>query len=181
MTSPIRSLLGLLLLLSTSGYAVAQVRTPQAQIERKPEIPAEIQSEAPARISQAPPLGRPELDARVETTSVRVFQLDNQCEDFVGTVLQLPRATALSDAVGAAIQESSTLDFEVAGYRVSEGPIPREVTVDFRLPPDTMRTLESLSMCEGRSLYGSIRQTLTANGQFGVSQVRFTLAGRELR
>ncbi len=150
-------------------------------------------------LAQDAPIGRPDRQlVAADVTSVRVFKLDNQCEDFEGRVLKLPRETALNEAVGKAIETSATLDFSLAGYRVEPGPGFDEATVDFRVasntedsnPEDSVtseetaqisRTLKSLSMCEGLSLFGSIRQTLTSNGQFGVSRVRFTLAGQELR
>lgn len=227
MTSPIRPLLGLLLLVSVSGCTVARAQNnaqnnTQSTAQNLTSNPSSnpspavaplresaLPQAAPSRLAndrilaqtlaQDVPIGRPEREpATADVTSVEVFKLDNQCEDFEGRVLKLPRDTALNEAVGKAIETSTTLDFSLAGYRVEPGPGFDEATVDFRVvsnsdassdanaatPEETAqisRTLKSLSMCEGLSLFGSIRRTLTGNGQFGVSRVRFTLAGQELR
>ncbi|NJM56923.1 MAG: hypothetical protein HC857_05125 [Synechococcales cyanobacterium RU_4_20] len=179
MTSPVRSLLGLLLLLSTSSCALVSAQVSNPQPQNLEESPSPAQGVAQ---TQNAPIGRPDRQlSSVDMTSISVFELDNQCDKFVGKVVKLPRETALNQAVGQAIQASSTLDLDLAGYRVIDGPGFGEVTVDFRIAPQAKRSLQSLSICEGLSLYGSIRRTLINNGQFGLTQVRFTLAGQELR
>ncbi len=208
MTSPFRFFLGLSFAaaagISGGAIALAQLQDPSlpqslsqplaqslldgdvnAPSNPRPDARPNPSGPAPSLLD-APPLGEPDRQPNRQvtaatTTSVEVFKLDSQCDRFQGEVLVLPRQTALEDAVGQAIAASKTVDFDLAGYRVTPGPGVGEVTVDLRVTSNSKRSLKSLSHCEGLSLLGGIRHTLVANGQFGINQVQFTAAGEVLR
>lgn len=127
------------------------------------------------------PLGRPNRPiSAANITSVKVFNLDSQCDGFEGEVVKLAEDGSLEEAVGLAIANSNNPDFSISSYRVGDGRFPQEVIVDLRLASDSERVFNSLSVCEGQALFGSIRRTLVENGQFDVTQVQFTAAGEDI-
>ena len=141
---------------------------------------AASQTDSESLFAQAP-LGRPNRPiSAANITSVKVFNLDSQCENFEGEVIKLAEDGSLEEAVGLAIANSNNPDFAIDSYRVGEGRFPQEVVVDLRLAPDSERLFSSLSICEGKALFGSIRRTLVENGQFDVTQVLFTAAGEDI-
>lgn len=189
MTLPFKAGWTAVLLLSAAGLggsSLAQTQRPgnapgPAAIAQLPPSPP-----APALppLAQAP-VGRPTQAiaqdiAQGDITSVKIFALDNQCERFEGETVTLERNQALEDAVGLAIAASNGPDFTIAGYRISEGAVAGQVVVDLRVAPGSERLLSSLSICEGLSLFGSLRRTLVDNGQFQINQVQFTAAGEPI-
>lgn len=159
----------------------AESAPPQEQVSPKSSIElSQARTDAETLLGQVP-LGRPNRPiSAANITSVKVFNLDSQCDRFEGEVVTLTEDGSLEEAVGLAIANSNNPDFSISSYRVGEGRFAQEVVVDLRLAPDSKRVFQSLSICEGQALFGSIRRTLVENGQFDVTQVQFTTAGEEL-
>lgn len=162
---------------SSRSKTVAPTQPNQTIAMARTTSPAE---DAKAMFAQAP-LGRPNRPiSAANITSVKVFNLDGQCERFEGEVVKLAEDGSLEEAVGLAIANSNNPDFSISSYRVDDGRFAQEVVVDLRLAPDSKRVFDSLSVCEGQALFGSIRRTLIENGQFDVTQVQFTAAGEDI-
>jgi len=167
-----------------SEPAVALNRSEQqlqlARAEGRGPLQSGSQDDATELLAQAP-LGRPDQPTDPgRITSVKVFNLDGQCDRFEGEVVTLAAEGSLEEAVGLAIANSNNPDFAISSYRVNDGRFPQEVIVDLRLAPDSERLFTSLSVCEGQALFGSIRRTLVENGQFDVTQVQFTAADTDI-
>jgi hypothetical protein len=131
-------------------------------------------------------LTRPASQARTttaatpQTTNVTIYQVDNQCEDFVSKPVALPAVEPMEAAVKQVLAEWDTADFSLAGYRVTVDATSRTATVDLRVDPSSKRQLTSLSSCEQLALFGALRKTLTANRQWNIDTVRFTEQGEEV-
>ena len=167
---------------SSSPADLAQAQMAQAQPAQTIAMARATSQaeEAEAMFAQAP-LGRPNRPiSAANITTVKVFNLDSQCEGFEGEVVKLAEDGSLEEAVGLAIANSNNPDFSISSYRVGDGRFPQEVVVDLRLASDSERVFNSLSICEGKALFGSIRRTLVENGQFDVTQVVFTAAGEDI-
>ncbi len=193
MTSTLKPWLGFGLLLTAlglGGCAIAQAQRPAPPAPASSKIQGEAQKialanaasqrEAEALFSQAP-LGRPNRPiSAANITTVKVFNLDSQCNNFEGEIVKLDEDGSLEEAVGLAIANSNNPDFSIASYRIGEGRFTQEVVVDLRLASDSKRVFNSLSICESQALFGSIRRTLVENGQFDVTQVQFTASGEAI-
>jgi hypothetical protein len=167
-------------LAQTSRSAIAPQGPPQKTIALA-KSQAQDQQTAIAQQFAEPPLGRPSRPiSAANITTVKVFNLDSQCDGFEGESVKLEKDGSLEEAVGLAIAYSNNPDFAISSYRIGEGRFPQEVVVDLRLAPDSKRVFRSLSACESQALFGSIRRTLVENGQFDVIQVEFTAAGEAI-
>ncbi|MBE9180317.1 sporulation/spore germination protein [Oculatella sp. LEGE 06141] len=117
-------------------------------------------------------------DAPTEMTSVMVYKVDNECAGMVPEPVEVPMNQPMDGAVGEVIATQSNGDFKLSGYRVNvSGGV---ATVDLRLAANSRRKLVSLSSCEQYALFGSLRETLTKNSQWGVRSVRFTERGEAI-
>lgn len=164
---------------SDNQATTAQGEAP-SQAQQIARASAASQREAEALFSQAP-LGRPNRPiSAANITTVKVFNLDSQCDGFEGEIVKLNEDGSLEEAVGLAIANSNNPDFSIASYRVGDGRFTQEVVVDLRLASDSKRVFSSLSICESQALFGSIRRTLIENGQFDVTQVQFTASGEAI-
>ena len=117
---------------------------------------------------------------KVDTLSLSIYQADSQCESLIPERVIVPTANAISSAVGIALEERNSDDFEIAGYRVSVNTQTGIANIDLRLSPDSKRQFASLSNCEQFALFGSLRRTLLGNSQLNIKDVRFTEQGKEL-
>jgi hypothetical protein len=103
---------------------------------------------------------------------VKIYQLDDRCENYVSKAQQSPKQDTLEAVVGNLLRESNSTDFTVASYRVKqEGTI---ATIDLRLAPDAQRTFVSMSSCEQMAFFGSISKTLTSHNAWKIKDVKFT-------
>ncbi|MDJ1171572.1 GerMN domain-containing protein [Roseofilum sp. BLCC_M154] len=133
----------------------------------------------------APPITLPELaqipDAPpVETIAVTTYQLDLFCETFVKKEIKVPEQNALQATIHQLIEEGTTADFAIAGYRLQPSPANNSLTIDFRLSPQSERQFVSLSTCERMALLGSLEQTLTESSQWNIQEVKFTDRGEPI-
>ena len=115
-----------------------------------------------------------------DTITVTLYKADPLCEDFVAEQVEVSSQEPLEALVGRAIANQNTVDFRIAGYRVSMNEDTNTATVDFRLSPDSRRGMTSLSTCEQFALFGSIEETLTSNSRWDINDVRFTEQGEEI-
>jgi Sporulation and spore germination len=114
-----------------------------------------------------------------QTQEVTVYQLDNQCEEFVAKKVTVPTQDAATTLVGKVLETSNSPDFKIDNYRiqVQNGT----ATIDLRLPPNAKRPFAAMSACEQRSLLGSLSKTLTENPKLKINAVRFTDGKEELQ
>lgn len=107
-----------------------------------------------------------------QTQDITVYQLDNQCEEFVAQKVTIPTKDAATTLVGKVIANSNSPDFKIDNYRiqVENGT----ATIDLRLPPGAKRPFAAMSACEQRSLLGSLSKTLTSNPALKINTVNFT-------
>lgn len=116
----------------------------------------------------------------VETIAVTTYQLDLFCETFVKKEIKVPEQNALQATIHQLIEEGTTADFAIAGYRLQPNPAHHSLTIDFRLSPQSERLFVSLSTCERMALLGSLEQTLTQSSQWNIQEVKFTDRGEPI-
>ncbi|MGK7900440.1 MAG: sporulation/spore germination protein [Hormoscilla sp.] len=119
-------------------------------------------------------------DTANNTVTVTIYKADSQCETLIPENLVFPQHRLLVRVVGKVIEQATSADFDIAGYRVNLDRQRQVATVDLRLNPNTRRKLVSLSFCEQFALFGSLRQTLTDNQNWQIKEVRFTQLGQEI-
>lgn len=120
---------------------------------------------------------RTEPTPAVEMIEMTVYQLDPFCESFVEKSIQVPQQNALQATIHNAIEEGTTADFTIAGYRLQPSPTDNSLTIDFRLSPQSGRLFVSLSTCERMALLGSLKETLTQSSRWNIEEVKFTDRG----
>ncbi len=119
-------------------------------------------------------------DPANNTVTVTIYKADSQCETLIAEKEVLPQHRLLVRVVGKVIEQATSTDFDIAGYRVNLDRQRQVATVDLRLNPNTRRQFVSLSFCEQFALFGSLRQTLTDNPNWHIEEVRFTQLGKEI-
>jgi hypothetical protein len=113
-----------------------------------------------------------------KTTDVTVYTSDAECQELVPQKTPVSVQEPVAGAVGKILEGRDNGDFSLSGYRVN---VKNGIaTVDLRLSPNSKRILTSLSSCEQFALFGSLRKTLTSNGQWNIKDVRFTEKGEEI-
>ena len=138
------------------------------------------ESEAPPPAQTAPsPKASAAIATPQETVSARIYKLDAMCEVFESQSVSLPKQRTLEAAVGKVLAAQQSSDFDLSGYRVLRRA-NGEVVIDLRLTSDSRRQMASLSSCEQRALFGSLRETLLRNSQWGVKTIRFVHRGRAI-
>ncbi|WP_374886813.1 hypothetical protein [Microseira sp. BLCC-F43] len=113
-------------------------------------------------------------------TTVTIYTANPQCQSLIPQRVRVPGDQPITAAVGQVIMRVRIPGFKLAGYSVNFKRDRGEVTVDFRRASGSKRFV-SFSSCEQFILFGSLRQTLTRNTQWGVKTVRFTELGQEIR
>lgn len=107
--------------------------------------------------------------------TVTLYYLDSQCDRFQPDPVQVPRANGLAATVGLMLAENPIADLTLSGYRVRvEGST---AILDLRVSRDSPRSLQSLSLCEQKALFGSLRKTLIDQPDWGIKTVQFTQRG----
>ncbi|XGB42094.1 MAG: hypothetical protein LVS60_18340 [Nodosilinea sp. LVE1205-7] len=110
--------------------------------------------------------------------AVTLYHLDSQCDRFQPETVQVPRSNGMAATVGLILAEHSIADLQLSGYRVKvEG---HTVTLDLRVSRSSPRRLQSLSICEQKALFGSLRETLMDQPDWGIETVQFTQRGYPL-
>lgn len=111
---------------------------------------------------------------------VTLYRLDEQCADYRQQSIQVDLEQPLTEAVGLILLSQEIIAFDLSGYRIEVSPGGETVTIDLRLDADSQRQLGSLSDCEQKALFGSLRQTLLQQPQWNIQQVQFTNRGEPL-
>ena len=154
--------------------------TPEVVVP-EPKEEAPLTEELPAKDpvpSQADSAQNDKQPAAGEMVTVSVYTIDDQCNDFVSEPIQVSSAKAIDEAVGMAMTSVDYNAFKLAGYQVNVSG--GTAVVDMQLAPGSERKFVSLSSCEQRSLFGSIEETLKNNEDWGVRNVKFTNAGKDI-
>ncbi len=110
-----------------------------------------------------------------------IYVADNQCNSLVAQEVSFRGDDSpVETAVGQVIEQMTSSDFAVAGYRVNIDPQTQVATIDLRRSPDSQRPFAALSSCEKFALFGSLEKTLVNNPQWNVQKVVFTEQGEEI-
>lgn len=117
-----------------------------------------------------------------EFMPVTLYTPTPSCETYATTQAAIAQKEAIPQIVQflLATQVPQLIDFELAGYRVFRGTQGNTVTIDFRRRPRADRLFISLSICERRILFGSLRETLLQNPALGIDAVHFTEQGEPI-
>lgn len=167
-----RSILSLFLALGLTGCAVSS-QTLSFKFA-PPELVSPSSSVTPS------PLVVAKEETLPNTKIVKIYQVDTQCEKLVYNSEEFSVEGSLNKAIGEVIKNNNNGDFTVTGYRLYFHPKSNTLTVDLRLSPDTKRQFISLSSCEQLALFGSLKQTILGNDQWGIKKVQFTEKGQEI-
>ena len=135
-------------------------------------------SSVPLSVSGNSDLAAANLNSERQT--VTFYYPDALCETFISTPIEVSVADGLSETVNRVIEQGTTADFRIAGYRIQPEPGENKVAIDFRLAPDSQRVFVSLSTCERFALLGSLRKTLTEHEEWNIDEVNFTYRGRAI-
>jgi hypothetical protein len=114
-----------------------------------------------------------------EMSMVTVYQADDQCVNFEPEEVAVASDRPIEGAVGEILKEQGAGDFDLSGYRVSVDDAG-VATVDLRMSPGSTRKMSSLSACEQFALFGSLRETLTKNPAWSITDVKFTERGEDI-
>ncbi|NEQ25591.1 MAG: sporulation/spore germination protein [Microcoleus sp. SIO2G3] len=165
---------GLALLITVLGGCSIAPTVPPREISDSTAI------ESVSPLQTIPPATpRPAATPAADTVNAKIYSLDTQCQWFQQETVALPKAGSLEAAIGTVLAEQQSSDFDLSGYRVIRRP-NGELIIDFRLPTNTKRQFTSLSSCEQLALFGSLRQTLLRNPQWGIKLIRFRDRGRAI-
>lgn len=115
--------------------------------------------------------------------TVTLYTPTASCETYEGEAKAIAADKAVPQIVHFLLtdQTPNLLDFELAGYRILPGDKGHTVTIDFRRKPNATRHFISLSICEQRVLFGSLRETLLQNPELGIADVKFTERGQPIQ
>lgn len=168
-----------------SSYSCSTL--PAKHIQSRPlhtnSVPIEVSLKVKsAAASQKPsPFATPaiQLSDTANTVTVTVYEPDSECKTLIGKQIVLPAENSLLVAVSQVLEQEYTSDLNF-GYRVSVDRNTGKAIIDLRVSPNSKRTLTSMSTCEQLAIFGSLRQTLTANPVWKVKQVQFTSRGAEI-
>ncbi|GAP98365.1 GerMN domain-containing protein [Leptolyngbya sp. NIES-2104] len=131
---------------------------------------------SPSPVASTP---KPSPQPTGKTIAINIFQLDNQCNEFVTTKERVPANQPVTQAIAKTLLKANSESLDVAGYRVRVKS--GVATIDFRPIPKARRSLTSLANCEQLALFGSVRRTLTQNPALRIKSVRFTDRGQLIK
>ncbi|MBD2462623.1 GerMN domain-containing protein [Oscillatoria sp. FACHB-1407] len=154
---------------NTTPSAIASPASPGTST-----TPEASQANSPAASATNAPSPSP-----VDTVPVKVYHVDDQCENLVSETVQVASDRPIEAAIGKVLEGQGNSQFKLSGYRVSVDD-NGVATVDLRLSPDSPRQLVSLSACEQMSLFSSLEETLMQNPEWQIKSVRFTEQGKEV-
>lgn len=117
--------------------------------------------------------------AAKNTVSINIYQVDNQCNDFIAERMDVPQNNSLDMAVSKVIEKSNINEFSLSNSKVTINP-QGIATIDFQVAANSKRRFISLSSCEQFNLFGSLRKTLIDNPDWQIKDVRFTEGGKEI-
>ncbi len=119
------------------------------------------------------------IAAPKQTVAINIYQVDNQCSDFVAESISLPQDNSLEMAIEKVIEKSNINELKFTGYKVTKDQ-SGIATIDFQVADTSVRKLVSLSSCEQLNLFGSLRKTLIENSNWQIKDVKFTEQGKEV-
>lgn len=113
--------------------------------------------------------------AALPKTTVTLYTVDDQCQDWVSESVSVPESTAIESTLDQLLRQTAGNGLELSGYRVQ--PTGDTMVIDLRVTADSPRSLYSLSSCEQKALLGSIQETLTRHPDWNIETVTFTESG----
>lgn len=155
-----------------SQSPISSKSSPTPTSEESPEP-----SPASPSLPQVTPTPTPSSQQQVAVT---IYQMDSQCRNLVPKTIQVPKKQPLEATLRKLLQPWNDGDFSLVSYRLQINEESQRATVDLRLAPNARRQFVSLSSCEQRALFGSLRQTMTQNSQWQIQQVEFTSGGETI-
>jgi hypothetical protein len=116
----------------------------------------------------------------IDPVDVVIYRPDARCETYAPEVIQVATQNALTDTVEYILANQTIPYFELSGYRLNQPQNSNVVTIDLRVSRTSNRVLNSLSACEQKALFGSLRETLVNHPNWDIDDVEFTNRGNRL-
>lgn len=113
------------------------------------------------------------------TIAVSVYKVDKDCHKLVAEKVSIPAKEPLKYVVDQVLFQPALSDLNLAGYHLVVNSQDQTASVDLQMNQEERR-LSSMSRCEMLALFGSLRQTLTANPALHIKNVRFSKLGEEV-
>lgn len=148
----------------------ASPSTPKPAVSAKPK---KIQATKPSKPTPKSKASAP------KTVAVNIYQLDNQCNQFIAKKENLAANQPVTQAIAKVLENLADSDLEVSGYRVKVAS--GVATIDLRRATNASRPLRSFSNCEQLALFGSLRRTLTGNRVLKIKSVQFRDRGQLIK
>lgn len=114
------------------------------------------------------------------TIAVSVYKVDKDCHRLVAEKVSIPAKEPLKYVVDQVLFQPALSDLNLAGYHLVVNSQDQTASVDLQMNNQEERRLSSMSRCEMLALFGSLRQTLTANPALHIKNVRFSKLGEEV-
>lgn len=178
MRSPLLAVLVCVASLAMAGCGLLVAETSSQVADRLDETLPEATPKSSTDPAQPEAIAT--LDPNISTVVVTRYKIDNQCNTLIPEDLQVMADNSLDDTVAKIIGDRSNGDFRIAGYRIKLDKATNTLTLDFRLPIDSPRSIQSLSHCEQFALLGELRETLIANGDWNIETVNFQVQGQDI-
>jgi hypothetical protein len=115
-----------------------------------------------------------------DPVEVVIYRPDASCETYEPELVQVSSQNALNDAVEYILADQTIPYFDISGYRLNREPNSKVVTIDLRVSRTSKRIFNSLSICEQKALFGSLRETLVNHPDWDIEDVIFTNRGNQL-
>lgn len=160
---------------NSTGSAPLKPDQKQSLAKQPATNPKTSASSQPTRTTSKPLQA---TSANQKTVAVNVYKLDNQCKRFVSEKVSVLANQPIASTIGKVLETNDSADFSLSGYRVNVAS--GVATIDLRVDPESRRRFQSLSSCEQLALFGSLRKTLTSNGQWKIKSVTFTDRGQKV-
>ena len=153
--------------------------------ETSSQVAARLDEPSPESTQQSVPTPEPQaiaaIDPSIPTVTVTRYKIDNQCNNLIPEDLSVPAENSLDEMIGEIVSDRSNGDFRIAGYRLNLDETTKTLTLDFRLPIDSPRSIYSLSHCEQFALLGELRETLIVNSEWDIETVNFQVQGQDFQ
>ena len=168
-------------IVTIGGFASLMALTKASQPEAAVAVERQFQTFARS-LPQSGALWETAVDHLPKIMNVTLYTPTPTCEDYEQAETAIARDEAIPKIVHLLLVEQvpKLINFDFGGYRVQTNPQNNLVKIDFRQPDDALRQFTSLSICERRILFGSLRKTLLSNSELEISEVQFTEQDRPI-
>ncbi|MGF1458583.1 MAG: hypothetical protein ACFBSG_06100 [Leptolyngbyaceae cyanobacterium] len=115
--------------------------------------------------------------------TVTLYTPTPSCDRYQGKEAAIVLAKAIPQVVHFLLAEQTPklIDFELDSYQIQQNPKQQSIRIDLRRHPQARRHFISLSICERRILFGSLRETLLNNPDLQIREIQFTEGGQPIQ